>query len=691
MMKIHTTQNLNSSKTTIPSTNAVSSKNFRLNATNSSSNFVTNEIAFKGKSEIVNKVAKSTKKEKAWMKKMMLSKAFRNVLDFMDHEVLVQALISFVICLALRPFTIMAMSLFNKKSKDDNIYAATQSIASGVAGFVGTLLIAFPFSKGLRHANLNKYAEKLLKKNVKDIEKLREMLKEMRPDINFDSIYDKANNVIRPQKDWRTVDGKKISESLNDVLTVARPTHYSECSAETFKNFGVDIDLDSQKGKSLYNMVTKDNKKVIESLKDKDMFIAVKEEDMGGSIKEAVDTNFFSLKFIDKDFLKKLSPELNVNSMEKDGKRLHPSKWLKIDGTPWLDEKMANNIHLPSFAETFETTPVYTGARRVGNNSKYESYLSNIENYRIGDVPNELGTAVTQEYMDVDKHGETKRKLITWIPDILTRPLVASGTIALIPWVLSNVFHMKKGVSKDSKAAVSVANKESNEVANDTNKVSDLQNPKFKAKGSGKNGLGNIIGDLYARFYANKMLYGQKWLQNLSKWVISKDKNGRMTEHMSTTGSLITSGVYVQQTLSNDKLDKQKRTTLAFNQALCFVVPTILAYFVNSKLGKRTKMFEYQFSGAMKGLVQSGKISEAEYETFAKRLPKRVKNVKTLATLLTFTLTYRYVTPVLITPIANWMGRLWQKHKDETQDVKPNVNHGMMDVAKDQKVKHAAA
>ena len=656
-MKIHTTtQDLNSLvQLNQLSTNNVSSKDFRIKNHLMKGNDKRDTLSFKGKlPEIIKKVAKKADGNKNFAK-MIESKRFRQVLDFMDHEVLVQAIISAIVCLLLRPLTIVGMSLFDKKSKNDNAYASTHSMASGIAGFVGTLLIAFPFSKGLQHRNFEKYANKLIKEG-KDISALKENLKAMRPDIDLRTVFNEATGKVNEEKLWKTVDGRRVPNSMKDVLTVARPTHYSDCSAETFKDFGVDIDLNSQKDKQLYDMVTTDGRKVVEALKDKYMFLAIKEEGMGGSIKEAPDTNFFSLRHIDKDFLKKISPSIDIASIEKDGKRLHPTEWLNTDGTKWLNKDMAENIHLPSFRETVESTPIYTGGRRPGDDKKYASYLDNIENYRLGDVPDELGTVITKEYLEADKLVETKKKLTTWLPDIITRPLVAAGTIALIPYILKTVF----GMEKKSKAANAQkqANHQQAQIKTEVvaDKVNNGNNVAFKGK------FGDKIGNLYAKWYANSMFFKNEKMQKIANKT-SKAK-GNMTEHMSVLGSLITSSVYMYRTLTNDKLDKDNRSTLAINQCLCFIIPTYAAYKINDKLGGKVKDVEYAFSGAMKGLVQKGQVSQAEYKSFVKKLPNRIKNVKTMASLATFTLVYRYFTPVVITPLANIFGRYWKQHKE---------------------------
>ena len=56
-----------------------------------------------------------------------------------------------LICVVLRPLTIIAMA-GKDKDKSDNLYAASHSMASGVVGLVSSLIITTPFSKGIKHA-----------------------------------------------------------------------------------------------------------------------------------------------------------------------------------------------------------------------------------------------------------------------------------------------------------------------------------------------------------------------------------------------------------------------------------------------------------------------------------------------------------------------------------------------------------
>lgn len=85
---------------------------------------------------------------------------------------------------------------------------------------------------------------------------------------------------------------------------------------------------------------------------------------------------------------------------------------------------------------------------------------------------------------------------------------------------------------------------------------------------------------------------------NIAKYITSKvadskvlnytaDKlknNNNLFQHCLTLGSLITSGLYMQRTLTNDKMDKDRKKTLAVNQFLTFLLSTIGAYSLDKYL-----------------------------------------------------------------------------------------------------------
>jgi hypothetical protein len=136
---------------------------------------------------------------------------------------------------------------------------------------------------------------------------------------------------------------------------------------------------------------------------------------------------------------------------------------------------------------------------------------------------------------------------------------------------------------------------------------------------------------------------------------------GDSSEHYVVLGSFIQSGVYVSRTLKNKEMDEDRKKTLAINQILCFFIPTIAGYTVNKFLGKAVKKVGYRYSTLMKqriaDLKASGDAKKLEKATeINDKLGKNIKAVGSLSRLASFTLIYRYLTPVLVTPIANMLG-----------------------------------
>lgn len=87
-----------------------------------------------------------------------------------------------------------------------------------------------------------------------------------------------------------------------------------------------------------------------------------------------------------------------------------------------------------------------------------------------------------------------------------------------------------------------------------------------------------IAKNYYAKFYGSKTAKLIVDHTNSPKW-------NNMTTHMSALGSTLISGMYAIRTLQNDKLDPEKRKTLAINDGLTWGISTVCAYFLDSKLG----------------------------------------------------------------------------------------------------------
>lgn len=413
MMNIHTTQNLD-----FLSANKYNSHSMYADASKGNQSFhrlqqpKNDGVSFKGKKELVkvtkdllDKLTETAGKEKKWYDKILTSGFFDKALDMMSHEVFVQAAISCIICVLLRPLTIMALP--NKKDKNDNIYASAHSVSSGLMGLASSLLISIPFTKGI------KYMQKNLIQNLKP-----EMLKQMFPNLNVESIWkDKTNGVRKPMEEWLDTVGNKFSREYKNVMKTAKPKPISMVSEETMKTLG-------------------GSKNDVSKMNPNDLFIKIKEEGMGKDGKPG--ENFFSLGYIQEKFLKEVLPELDTKTISKDGKRVNPTEWKKENGESAFD-LVKDHLHVSSYRETCESVPIYTGKTRTAEKGeiKYCSYQRNVKDG--------LGTEINQDMLNKDHANDIKFKLLGWLPDILTRPFVAASTIALIPLVLKEVFHMEKG------------------------------------------------------------------------------------------------------------------------------------------------------------------------------------------------------------------------------------------------------
>lgn len=663
-MNIHTTQNLiskvrkqSTDNVTIPEIRSNYLAKSRMQNLYDQPDSFKGEVSFKGKKEIVKKIVDNSRKaadKETRMDKFLKSRFFDKTLNIMNHEVLVQSLISAVVCVAMRPLTIMAIP--TKKSKQDNMYASAHSVSSGLVGIASSLLIATPFSKGI------KYAQKTYLKDMSE-----NLLKRKYPNLKIETIWTDASKKARkPVSEWKDIFGNKFSKEYKDVMKVAQPKHISEISEATLKDFGADVDVNAMKGKPISEWTDRNGKKLHFELKD--MFIAVKEEGMGGSLKGNKDTNFFSLAHIDKDFLKEVMPKLDINSIEKDGKRLHTDMWKNVDGTPFkLDMDM---VHLSSYRETAHATPLYTGKKRIETKGgktteKYVSYQNNVKLEDSTKVPEKLGSAVEQDYLKADNVNSISNKTFGWLPDILTRIPVAAGTIYLIPFILKNVFHIEKSKKHEEKQDNAIKAE-----VNNSNPKTENKPAQVTFKGKKESAFGRWISEFYGKHYGKKVMNSEK-IQNVSE-KLSKIP-GEMTEHMATLGSILTSATYMYKTLNNKDLDSDKRKTLAVNQGLCCIIPTIGAYTVSKLLSKFRKNAEYKYCGLKEQQIALGQISKEEAKELKKTFGDKLKGFNALTQLITFTLIYRYVTPVVITPIANWIGRkLNGDDKKEQQKVAEN-------------------
>ena len=237
---------------------------------------------------------------------------------------------------------------------------------------------------------------------------------------------------------------------------------------------------------------------------------------------------------------------------------------------------------------------------------------------------------------------------------------------------------------------------------------------------------GTDIFNRTSEFFANKVippLFDNKVTNKITNAVKDSDN---LFSHFLAIGSLITSGMYIYKTLTMDeeKMDKDRKKTLAVNQFLTFVLSTAGAYMLESSLSdwwskltvryaanqcKDEKLslvdeFKKEIAQAKKdnekikldnealkaaAKKEGRKIVKEELTEYKKvkadkfleerigkylgtkdevdLLNKKIKGMGKLKTMLVFALVYRYIVPVEVTKPANILCEKYLAHKKEKQ------------------------
>lgn len=101
-----------------------------------------------------------------------------------------------------------------------------------------------------------------------------------------------------------------------------------------------------------------------------------------------------------------------------------------------------------------------------------------------------------------------------------------------------------------------------------------------------------------------------------TKWILDKTEgNSKTTTHMMVAGSTLISGMYVGRTLTNEKLDKEKRKTLALNDLMTWGISTFLTYKLDDALNNKWEGVTRRFAaGYIKKYTDPKYIEKFEAE-----------------------------------------------------------------------------
>lgn len=203
-------------------------------------------------------------------------------------------------------------------------------------------------------------------------------------------------------------------------------------------------------------------------------------------------------------------------------------------------------------------------------------------------------------------------------------------------------------------------------VRNNT-KLNTFETPVDTVSFKGKKPAGKVT-----KFFAEN--YGKKFVNSDGMQTFCEKlaslKGGNVTQHLATLGSVITSSVYMQKTLTNESLDKDRRKTLAWNQGLVLGFSTVGAYSLNNLMGDINKQLEYKYVALQENkMAKMGKVDPKKLAEMKEVFSKRLGGFRTLMPIVTFTMVYRYISPVAITPVANWISDKFSEAKKQKEPV----------------------
>ena len=728
MMKIHTTQDLKSNMCINTTNNNTVPYEFRSNYSNLAmpmhNNMRSGNVSFKkGKNissneikkiieqikKVVGDVAKEAKPEVKRGDKFLMSPFFNKLLNVVDYETVVTATVAAAACVA-RAGTILGMSANDEKNKGNNTYAAVHALASGIVGFVAVFLLTTPFKAGMDHV-MKKMFDQLPEKTLK---RLHPQLNEKSIVKDGKRISEKIKEVVNGKEiekiQWKDLAGNDFCKDIKNCDMLPEFKQLAEVSQETFeKILGVKgVDWAAQKGKSFNDVVNKEGKKLNELIDFDRIGIKVAHKEYSEVAKKELETKGQILfRDIDKNYFTELISKtddanlkrLDISSVFEGDKIKDFRLWKDVEGKQWKMD--LDSIFVSSELETANYSPRITGRMREDAKEgihKFRTYQRNGKNGK-------LGTEISDDMLRADKENAGLMKSLTWLPDLAFRVPIAMTTVALIPWLLKNLFHIEKNkkpqdVKPQEQQVVPAENKTVSNVEevkpafkgasllkneNPTPEISfkgvdkpqgeptNEGNVSFKAgkppKKSAIKKLLDWIGEKMANLYGEKLINSDKMAKVSAKM---SDIPGGLTQAMQAFGALLTSGTYVARTINNKDLDPEKRKTLAINQTLCWIVPTIAAYVVDRGINDFVKKkIEYRYSGLQqqKAAVAKLKGNAKASEEILGSLSKKVAGVRTLASLAVFTIIYRYATPVIITPIANKIGE-WNSKRQKAKIAK---------------------
>ena len=236
-------------------------------------------------------------------------------------------------------------------------------------------------------------------------------------------------------------------------------------------------------------------------------------------------------------------------------------------------------------------------------------------------------------------------------------PLRAALTIAIVPPILK-MFGLSKtvdNVQPSDKAKVdysfmSFKGSDSKSFKGFTKVKSSYDKAYDKASGKAQStpsfkGAGALVTEGIAKGVGK--IADTNGFKKFIEWF--KEKNNWFP-HLIAAESLWLSGFYMQQTAKSKSIEKDQKLPMILNQGITAGLCTVGAYgldgVINKKLDKYKEVYQKMNPQLTKEVMN-----------------RRLIGIRLLGPIVIFTTIYRFVGPVVVTPIANWISEKIQPHK----------------------------
>ena len=446
MMRIHTTQNLSSVANIQPNNlqygTRFNLKGYPKDSVSSQPDTYEFCVAFKGKKgNLAKRIIESTKEDIKKIAEKDKNKnpnggLFDRILRGTEkHEVFITAAIAAVLCCAVRPVTLILMSLFgDEKDKQNYKYQIAHSMSSGVFGLIFPFLFINPLAHGYNHAKA--HPEKFLK--AKNDEEYVKKFLDRYPQADPKTII--KDGVRQSLENIKDTSGNNLMGEIKNVMMIPLPKHISEISDETLQKIFPEVQLAGRENLETANALIDKAGNKIDYPKTLDgLCIAIEGE------KDKVD--YFPLKYIKDSVLEEYFPDLDIKStLDANKKRLNLNEWKNLKGEKFEFDK--DLLYVSDWNETMKEIPLITGTTRKdmvkeGLTKKKKEEVK-YATYQKNGKDGELGTEITQEMVNKARASEVQDKLGGWLGDIVLAYPRATLTIVLIPFILKHILHVEK-------------------------------------------------------------------------------------------------------------------------------------------------------------------------------------------------------------------------------------------------------